>query len=94
MWDIYLDAERRSSWSVTVNDFTIFVNQKLGEVPLDAVSKKPAFAWFQKLVDWSSLVTVHINLYHIEIKSKKRVTIQKETNKHMINGSQTHKEIA
>lgn len=42
--DILLDAKRRGCGSITIDHFSILVNQELGEIPLDAVSQKSTFA--------------------------------------------------
>ena len=39
--EVYLDAQRSSGWSITINDLSFSINQKLCKVPLDAVTKKP-----------------------------------------------------
>lgn len=41
---------------------TIFVNQELGEVPLDAIPKDATFAGFKEFVDRRSIVAIYINL--------------------------------
>ena len=40
----------------------LFVNQELGEVPLDVLTEWAGFAGFQKLVDGRSIFAVDVNL--------------------------------
>ena len=41
---IYLKAKWGCRWVITVNNFPILVNQELGKVPLDIISKNSPFA--------------------------------------------------
>jgi hypothetical protein len=59
----YLNAKRGSSGSITIHNFAIFIHQELGKVPFDAVPKKSTLARLQELVNWSSILTIHVNLY-------------------------------
>jgi len=58
----HLDAEWVSGWSIPLNDMPLFVNQELGEVPLDVLTEGTGFAGFQKLVDGCSIFAVDVNL--------------------------------
>jgi hypothetical protein len=40
----YLDAERGSSWCVTLHNAPLCVNQKLGEIPFDIFTEEATFA--------------------------------------------------
>lgn len=58
----YLNAKRRSCRCKTINNISFFINQEFGEIPLYAVPKKSTFAGLQELVQWSRILTIHINL--------------------------------
>lgn len=58
----HLDAEWVCGWSIPLSDMPLFVNQELGEVPLDVFTEGTGFAGFQKLVDGRSIFAVDINL--------------------------------
>lgn len=62
---IYLDAQRTRCGRITINHFSLAVHQELGEVPFDAVTKKPSFARFQKLVQRIRIFPINVNLNHI-----------------------------
>ena len=65
----HLNAKRRSCRGITVNDFPFLVNQELGEVPLDAVTKQSTLARLQEFVNRWGIVAVHIHLKLEECKS-------------------------
>lgn len=58
----YLDAQGGSGRGVAVHNMTLLVNQELGEVPLDAVAEKAAFARLQELVQGRNIVAIDVNL--------------------------------
>lgn len=58
----YLNLERRCRWSVSLNNFTIFVHQKLLKVPLDHITQETSCTWFQKLINRSGVWSIYINL--------------------------------
>lgn len=58
----YLHAQRRCGWRVAINYFTIFVNQELCEVPLDAIPENTTLAGLQELVYRCSTSTIYIDL--------------------------------
>lgn len=59
---VLLKAEWGSCGSITIDNIPIFINQKLGKVPLNAITQNSAFARFQELVYRSSFLTIDINL--------------------------------
>lgn len=58
----YLHAQRRCGWRVSIDYFTIFVNQELCEVPLDAIPENTTLAGLQELVYRCSTSTIYIDL--------------------------------
>lgn len=62
----YLDARWGRSWCIAINNISLFVNEKLGKIPFYSISQKPAFAWFQELVEWSGITTIHFDLWLVK----------------------------
>ena len=58
----YLNAERRSSGSITINNMALLIDKELGKIPLDAVSENSTFARLQEFVYGSTALTIHIDL--------------------------------
>jgi len=58
--NLYLQL--RSRRSISLDNLAIFVNKKLGEVPFNTIAKEATFLRFQVLVQWCSVLTIHINL--------------------------------
>ena len=53
--------------SVSRDRLSIFVNDELGEVPLDEVSQHATLLGFQVLEEWVSVAAVHVDLAeHVE----------------------------
>src|SRR5690349_6431804 len=61
-FDIASDVIGRSHRSIAVDDVSLFVDEELGEVPLDSVAQQPAFFALEKPVERISIVTVDFNL--------------------------------
>ena len=45
----------------TLDDASLLVHKKFGEIPLDGVAEQPAFFVFQELVKWVRVVAVDLN---------------------------------
>ena len=60
--EVYLNAQRGSGRSVAIHNAPLLVNQELGEVPLDAVTKQATLARLQELVEGCGIATVDVNL--------------------------------
>lgn len=57
------DATWWSSWCESFNRNTIFVNQKLCEIPLDSIAHESTLFLFQEFEQWCSTVTINIDLF-------------------------------
>jgi hypothetical protein len=66
-YNIYLNAERGGGGRIAVYNMPLLVNQELRKVPLDTVPKETTFAWLEKLVNWCSIIAIHI---HLKIKRR------------------------
>lgn len=60
--DVLNQRIRRSSRCVTLNDSALAVDQKLGEVPLDAVGDSASLLFLQEFVERVCILAVHLNL--------------------------------
>ena len=60
--EVYLNAQRGSGRRIAIHNTPLLVNQELGKVPLDAVTKQATLARLQELVEGRGIVTVDVNL--------------------------------
>jgi len=60
--EVYLNAQRGSGRRIAIQNTPLLVNQELGKVPLDAVTKQATLARLQELVEGRGIVTVDVNL--------------------------------
>ena len=60
--EVYLNAQRGSGRRIAIHNTPLLVNQELGKVPLDAVTKQATLARLQELVEGCGIATVDVNL--------------------------------
>lgn len=61
-FDFFCNVHWIGGWCKTIHWLPIFIDQKLGEVPLDCVAKEAALLLFQILVQWDGRVSIDIDL--------------------------------
>jgi len=65
--DIIFEIKRRLVRAVTFHRYPLFVDQELGEIPLDKISQSSPLFLFQILIQWMRVFSVDIDLrIHIE----------------------------